>query len=207
MSQYFARSQPTPRRTHRSALRMWFRGGTAAVVASASLVLLAPSPATAQSAPLLGTASAAAATAAGTVVATAGTVQPTASRYWATMTTGKYERRLKLWINRARARNGIRSVNVTECEDRFAEQWAGFLKGSNSFYHQDLGPLMKTCRQTYAGEILALGSVTPWRMVRMWLASPDHRRLMLTRGFNRAGISAVRDGNNVWVGCIDFGRR
>lgn len=206
MSQHFARSHPTPRHPSMSTLRTVSRGGIVAVVAS--LALLAPGSARAQTATSTTLEAApAAVSVTSTAVAQGTTVQPTVSRYWSTMTTGKYERRLKLWMNRARARHGMRSVEVRVCEDGFAERWAGFLNRTDGFYHQDLGPIMRTCRQTHAGEILALGSVTPWRMVQMWLGSPEHRRLMLTRDFHRAGISAVRGNHNVWIGCIDLGGR
>lgn len=118
-----------------------------------------------------------------------------------------YESRLKTWINRVRHNRGIHPIAVRPCHDGFAERWTSYLTRNNQFRHQDLGRYMTRCKLSKAGEILALGRVTPQRMVMMWMHSPDHRRIMLDRSFGLSGIAARRDANGNWVGCIDFGRR
>ena len=124
----------------------------------------------------------------------------------ADFTPALYERRLNLWANRARDRHDAGPLGVRYCHDSFAEQWARHLVATDSFYHQDLGRYMDTCRLSAAGEILAAGPVRPYRMIQMWLNSPGHRALLLNPGYRDAGISARRQDNGSWLGCIDFGR-
>ncbi len=66
---------------------------------------------------------------------------------------------------------------------------------------------MSRCKLSKAGEILAMGSVTPNQMIRMWMHSPDHRRILLDGSYGLSGIAARRDSHGNWIGCIDFGRR
>jgi uncharacterized protein YkwD len=127
----------------------------------------------------------------------------TASGY----TRSVYEARLHVWANRVRAAHGIRPIAVRPCHDGYAERWTGYLVRNGEFRHQDLGAYMSRCKLSKAGEILAMGSVTPNQMVRMWMHSPDHRRILLDRSYGLSGIAARRDANGNWIGCIDFGRR
>jgi len=187
--------------------RLRLVGSFVAVVAAVTaLTLAAPFPAGAAPATPAVT-KVVTATTTSTAAASPSTAAKVGPRFWANMTTSKYETRLKLWMNRVRDNHKTRDLSAGSCEDRFAERWARHLTRSDRFYHQDLGPLMRTCRHSYTGEVLAKGSITPYQMVQMWMGSPGHRRLMLSRDFRFAGISAVRGRNNVWVGCVDFGRR
>ncbi len=196
MSQHGAGS--TPRSPFTMSLATLRRGGF--VVAAAALALTVPGTiAEAQPAPSM-----AASTAVVTIVPQV-TIAP--SNLVSTIGKPAYEHRLKVWMNRQRARIGVRSVGVRPCIDTFADRWTHHLVATDGFYHQDLGGVMRTCRQSQAGEILAMGNVTPYQMVRLWMASPDHRRLLLSNDYARAGISARRDTSGNWIGCIDFGRR
>ncbi len=118
-----------------------------------------------------------------------------------------YEDRLHTWANRVRHAHGVRVIAVRPCHEGYAERWTGYLARNNEFFHQDLGRYMDQCKLTKAGEILALGSVTPYRMIQMWMGSPEHRRILLDSSFGLSGIAARRDANGNWIGCIDFGRR
>ncbi len=118
-----------------------------------------------------------------------------------------YENRLHRWANKARAHHGIRALSVRPCHENFAQRWARHLANKNEFYHQDLGRYMTSCKLGKAGEILAMGSVSPRNMVRMWMHSSTHRQILLDRSFRLAGIGARKDARGNWVGCIDFGRR
>jgi uncharacterized protein YkwD len=144
---------------------------------------------------------------AGVSVVAASAAKNAAPAKTAGLSQATYESRLKTWINRVRHNRGIRPIAVRPCHDGFAERWTSYLTQNNQFRHQDLGRYMTRCKLSKAGEILALGRVTPRRMVLMWMHSPDHRRIMLDRSFGLSGIAARRDANGNWVGCIDFGRR
>ncbi len=185
------------------------RGGVVAAVAAVAMTVpttaadAQPTPAKVQSASVQ---SASVQSAAVVTIAPQVTISPSTRLWGGILNQAKYEGRLNFWMNRQRSHVGIRRVGVRLCLDGFAERWAQHLKATNSFYHQDLGGVMNNCRQSQAGEILAKGNVTPYQMVQMWMASPDHRRLMMSRDYGRAGISARRNSAGTWIGCIDFGR-
>lgn len=53
---------------------------------------------------------------------------------------------------------------------------------------------------TMAAENLAAGVATPDETVWLWLGSPGHRRNILTREFNQAGIARISGtGGEIWV--------
>jgi uncharacterized protein YkwD len=106
-----------------------------------------------------------------------------------------------------RRSHGVHGIAVRPCHEGYAERWAGHLARTSEFQHQDLGAYMTGCKLTKAGEILALGSVTPVQMVKMWMHSPEHRAILLDRSFGLSGIAARRHADGTWIGCIDFGRR
>ena len=169
--------------------------GTAALVFTTAAVIVVPLTGSADAAPNGAHASA-------TTAATAMVVR-TGDR----LTQATYETRLRTWINRVRHEHGIRPIAVRPCHDGFAERWTGYLARNDQFRHQDLGRYMSRCKLSKAGEILALGSVTPRKMVQMWMHSSGHRAIMLDRSFGLSGIAAKRDTHGYWVGCVDFGRR
>ncbi len=123
------------------------------------------------------------------------------------LTPAEYEGRLKHWMNVARENHGARGIAVNSCVDNFAESWSLFLARTNSFYHQDLGAMMRTCSLSSAGEILALGAVRPRQMIQMFMNSPAHRQILLSRGYAFSGISATKKSDGSWVGTIEFGHR
>jgi uncharacterized protein YkwD len=123
------------------------------------------------------------------------------------ITRHEYEQRLVHWINRARDHHSKRSVKVRACVDDFAGRWARHLAVKQKFEHQDLRPIMQDCGLTRAGEIIAMGGVSPRQMVRMWLDSPDHRDILLSRRYGLAGVGAYLGGDDAWYGVVDFGRR
>jgi len=170
-----------------------------AIIATAGVVLPMQAPAQAAPAAKPSNAAVAALTAAKTGVPSK---QASGTRLRRTV----YEDRLHTWANRVRHAHGVRVIAVRPCHEGYAERWTGYLARNNEFFHQDLGRYMDQCKLTKAGEILALGSVTPYRMIRMWLGSPEHRRILLDPSFGLSGIAARRDANGNWIGCIDFGR-
>jgi uncharacterized protein YkwD len=123
------------------------------------------------------------------------------------MTRAEYEERLVYWINRARDHHSKRSISIRACVDGYAGRWARHLAVKEKFEHQELGPIMKNCRLQAAGEIIAMGTVSPRQMVRMWLNSPSHRDILLSRKYRLAGVGAYLGDNDAWYGVVDFGRR
>ena len=117
----------------------------------------------------------------------------------------RYERRLQAIINVRRSARGLRPLRLNACTDRIAERWGSHLARTGSFEHQSLTPLLQRCRGSWAGETLAYGPVTPVRMVSMWMHSPGHRAILLSRQATHVGIGAARDSRG-WVVAADFTR-
>jgi uncharacterized protein YkwD len=102
-------------------------------------------------------------------------------------------------INSARAKHGLRSLSAQTRLMRSADRYAGQLARNNVFRHGSIrlagfratGEMLATQR----GRGKGTGSV-----VRMWLRSPGHRALMLSRVFRQAGIGRARgSGSTMWV--------
>jgi uncharacterized protein YkwD len=200
MNRVFTEGHETVAWSHRIAVFTRAAGrtrrvvGTAALTLATSVAIAVPLQVSAQAAPA--------------EVRSSSTSLAAAVRHdGAKLSQATYETRLRTWVNRIRQDRGVRPISVRPCHDGFAERWTGFLTRNSEFRHQDLGPYMDRCKLSKAGEILALGGVTPRRMVWMWMHSPEHRRILLDRSFGLSGIAARRDPRGYWVGCIDFGRR
>ena len=70
--------------------------------------------------------------------------------------------------------------------------------------------------KVFAGELVGLGfarvvwPLTPRGLIRMWLASPSHRRVLVSRRFRELGIGTVFfrwGGTQAFVVVADFGRQ
>jgi uncharacterized protein YkwD len=142
-----------------------------------------------------------------TVIGAAGSPASAGSSHAAALQprSDRYESRLQAVINDRRAAHGLRPLRVDRCTDRIAERWGRHLARDGAFEHQSLSPLLRRCEAQWAGETLAYGRVTPVRMVRMWMHSPGHRAILLSRQANRVGIGAARDSRG-WVVAADFTR-
>jgi uncharacterized protein YkwD len=117
-----------------------------------------------------------------------------------------YESRVQGWINRQRTARGLRSLRLEACTDRAAERWAKHLAETSAFYHQSMRKVLRTCGASYAGETLAKGSIGPRRVVRLWMQSPGHRRILLSKSPRRIGVGAFPDAKGAWVVVADFTR-
>jgi len=117
-----------------------------------------------------------------------------------------YERRVQRLINKKREARGLRAVRLHSCTDVIAEDWGSYLAENLEFYHQDLGKFFNRCDATYAGETLARGAITPRHMVRLWMESDGHRRVLLSKYPNRIGLGAYQDSRGDWLVAADFTR-
>jgi uncharacterized protein YkwD len=110
-------------------------------------------------------------------------------------------------INDLRAKHGLRPLREAPALDRTATGWARHMIRSDSFSHGS-SYLRAGFRQ--AGEILAYTNgwkVAPKPALRIWLRSPGHRSLLLSRSFRYAGAGPARGYLNgattIWV--VHFG--
>ena len=118
-----------------------------------------------------------------------------------------YERRVQRLINVRRSNHGLRALRHQRCSDGTAERWSRHLARTNLFYHQSMTTVLNSCNARYAGETLGRGSIPPRRLVRMWMRSPGHRAILLTRQARRIGIGAKLDQQGQWVVAANFIRR
>ena len=117
-----------------------------------------------------------------------------------------YERRVQDWVNVSRRQHGLRALRLAACTDAAAERWSSYLAAHNAFYHQAIGRLLERCHASYAGETLGRGTITPRRLVSMWMHSPAHRHVLLSKSPRRIGIGAVPTATGEWVVAAEFMR-
>lgn len=118
----------------------------------------------------------------------------------------RYERRVRVYTNRARKRHDLRRVHRTKCVDRFANRWARKMARRRSLEHQALGRIMRRCHLTMAGENIAYGYRSGRSVVRGWMHSSGHRANILNRRYRLLGVGMARDNQGrPWVSQV-FGR-
>jgi uncharacterized protein YkwD len=122
------------------------------------------------------------------------------------MRSGSYEHRVQHWINVRRAHHGLRALRFSACADRAAERWGAHLALTDTFVHQSMWTIMNRCDARYAGETLGRGAITPKHLVRLWMHSPPHRAVLLSRHPRRIGIGAYPNLRGEWVVAADFMR-
>jgi uncharacterized protein YkwD len=124
-------------------------------------------------------------------------------------------------INQTRAAHGLPGVRLSTALRRSATLRANAIVRCRQFSHtpcgQSFGSVFRAVGYTRAafGENLAWGSgslASPQQAVNAWLASPPHRRVLLSRGWRELGVSAIGvnglfapGANIVWV--AQFGSR
>ena len=153
------------------------------LVTAAGVTAAAPSTATA-------------ATPAVSLVATANVFPAYSSAY--------YEQGVQYWVNRVRKQHNLRSLSFARCTDSVAKNWSNVLATTNSFYHQSMTKLLYKCNAYYAGETLGKGAITPRTLVTMWMHSPPHRAVLMSRSPNRIGIGATPSASGEWVVAANF---
>lgn len=112
-------------------------------------------------------------------------------------------------INRYRTDRGLQPLAVTPALSLAAGDHACAMVAQNRFGH-DLGGSPRTrmrkagCRTWLAGENIAMGYARGADVLRQWLASPGHRRVLSLRGISRMGIAVAgpkpgQGGGPRWV--------
>lgn len=117
-----------------------------------------------------------------------------------------YEKKVRYWVNVRRKNKGLRPVRFATCPTRTARRWSRHLASTDQFYHQPMKRVLNRCQARYAGETLALGRIRPRRTVRLWMQSPPHRKILLSRRARRIGIGAKADSHGRWVVTANFVR-
>lgn len=111
---------------------------------------------------------------------------------------------LRCLVNRERRRRGIARLVDSGRLDRIARRFAEDMRNRGYFGHispdgQGPSDRIRRARLRASGEVLAWGCArlsTPAATVRLWLASPDHRRVVLSSNYTviGAGIASGAPG-------------
>jgi uncharacterized protein YkwD len=120
------------------------------------------------------------------------------------MSSDTYESKVRYFINKRRAGHGLSKLSFESCTDGVAERWARKLADTNTFYHQDMGSVLNRCDAYYAGETLGKGVISPYRLVQLWMQSPPHRHVLLSKHAKRIGVGSYVDGSGAWVTAANF---
>lgn len=134
-----------------------------------------------------------------TTLATVAAASPSMSR-------ASYEAKVLHWINVRRAQHGLRALHLSGCTNKVANRWGRHLAATDTFYHQSMSKIMRECKAHYAAETLAMGGVTPKRIVSLWMHSPEHHAILMSRHPRRIGVGAYPNTQGAWVVAADFMR-
>lgn len=118
----------------------------------------------------------------------------------------RYERAARHATDAERAERDRVALHRDRCVQRKAERQARRMARRQRLFHQDLGPVMRDCRLSRAGENVAYGYSTGRSVVRAWMRSEGHRANILEPAYRLLGMAATRrDG--IWYAVQVFGRR
>lgn len=109
--------------------------------------------------------------------------------------------------NSARVNHDLVALDADQCLLRFAAQQAAAMARQESMFHQDLGPVLRTCGLGLAGENVAFGSSSGRDVVQAWMHSPGHRANILNRGYRLIAVAARESASGRWYSAQVFGRR
>jgi uncharacterized protein YkwD len=121
---------------------------------------------------------------------------------------GKYAQQAFTATNANRANNGVKELKPNDCIKRAAVRHAKAMAQQERIFHQDLGPLMRQCKLSTAGENVAYGYRTGKSVVNDgWMNSEGHRNNILNPSFRLMGIGARKGHDGQWYVAQVFGRK
>lgn len=93
-------------------------------------------------------------------------------------------------VNRERRHHGLPPVRESRRLDRSAQGWSNRMVRAASFTHGDFTSRLVAVgyRWSAAGENIASGFRDPWGVVRGWMGSPDHCRIILGPQYADLGV-------------------
>ena len=119
------------------------------------------------------------------------------------MSAGTYESKVQYHVNKKRAARGLPRLRLESCTDGTAERWASHLASTGEFYHQSMMTIINRCNAYYAGETLGRGAISPRKLVYLWMHSPAHKDVLLSRHARRIGVGSYLSGGQ-WVTAANF---
>jgi uncharacterized protein YkwD len=118
-----------------------------------------------------------------------------------------YQRQARAVTNNVRENHDRVRLRQGRCVQRFARRQARRMANQERMFHQDLGPVMRQCNLSSAGENVAYGYPTGRRVVRAWMRSKGHRANILTKRYRLLGLAMRRSDNGTPYAVQVFGRR
>lgn len=122
----------------------------------------------------------------------------------------EYETRVVHLINKRRAKRGLASVRrIQTCQDNGSEGWARRLTRMDSKRHRKMKPILNRCDLRWVGEVIAWGgsNPAPYRVVKAWMKSPAHKKVIMTPRARIGGVGAKRSASGELNVVLTFGRR
>lgn len=119
------------------------------------------------------------------------------------MSANTYESRVQYHVNKKRAARGLPRLRLESCTDGTAERWASHLASTGEFYHQSMMTIINQCDAYYAGETLGRGAISPKKLVYLWMNSPAHKDVLLSKHARRIGVGSYL-ANGQWVTAANF---
>ena len=116
-----------------------------------------------------------------------------------------YEKSVHVNTNVQRSHHGRATLRGAKCLDTFAERQARAMAKRHKIYHQDLVPILKTCKLSTVGENVAYGYPNGKKVVSAWMDSPGHRANILNRKYRLIAVGAYYS-NGSWYVAQLFGR-
>lgn len=118
-----------------------------------------------------------------------------------------YQRQAFVATNHQRVRHDRVELTKRACLTRLAVHQAKRMAARERIFHQDLGPVLRSCGLSMAGENVASGFRTGRSVVDDgWMHSSGHRANILEPRYRLMGIGARRGDDGAWYVSQVFGR-
>jgi uncharacterized protein YkwD len=117
-----------------------------------------------------------------------------------------YQHQAFVATNRHRADHDLVRLRHQHCVQQHAVRQAQRMARQERMFHQRLGPVLRRCHLSWAGENVAYGYPTGRAVVNNgWMRSSGHRANILNRHYRVMGIAARRADGRWYVSQV-FGR-
>lgn len=108
-------------------------------------------------------------------------------------------------VNDVRASHGLPALRLDESLTQSAQGHACTMARAGTFTHDGSGGAkarMKRagCKTRLSGENIAMGFSSGARTMDLWMNSPGHRRIILTRNFTRVGLGVAKPAPGTFGG-------
>ena len=116
-------------------------------------------------------------------------------------------RRAKMlsWVNHSRVEHHVHRLRMVRPVVGLAHDHNVAMAHKQRLFHStDLGYKLRSYSWHSWGENVGAG-VTPYGLFKAYMASPEHRANMLSKGFDRVGISFVERHGVLWSTLIFYG--